>query len=239
MARVGIRPYQRRRVAGPYRTREECLVGQQRRRLLPRIGFDRNPHHRPLILDRRDPAGQMGLIVGDADTTAIGTHGHDAARGRKDIMPADKTRDKTLAGFSKISRGLPCWRMRPSSITTIRSASAIASSWLCVTWMKRDAELALQALQFLAHAHAQKRVERRQRLVEQQHLRLGDQRARQRDALLLAAGELRRQALGELLHLDQFEELRAPSRAARPSPTPRIFRLNATLSRQLRCGNSA
>ena len=37
-------------------------------------------------------------------------------------------------------------------------------------------------------------VERAERLVEQQHLRLDRERARQRDALPLAAGELRRVA---------------------------------------------
>ena len=44
------------------------------------------------------------------------------------------------------------------------------------------------AAQLLAHLG----VERAERLVEQQHLRLDRQRARQRDALPLAAGELRR-----------------------------------------------
>ena len=57
-----------------------------------------------------------------------------------------------------------------------------------------DAELALEALQLGAHLDAQERVERRQRLVEEQDRRIGDQRAGQRHALLLAAGELRRQA---------------------------------------------
>src|SRR5208282_6540584 len=53
---------------------------------------------------------------------------------------------------------------------------------------KADAEPALKALQLLSHADAQKRVERRQRLVEQEHARVGDERARQRHALLLSAG---------------------------------------------------
>ena len=61
-----------------------------------------------------------------------------------------------------------------------------------------DAELALHAAQLLSHLHAQLLVERRQRLVEQQHPRLGDRRARQRDALLLAARQLGRQAVGQL-----------------------------------------
>ena len=60
-----------------------------------------------------------------------------------------------------------------------------------------DAKLALHAAQLLAHLDAQLLVERGQRLVEQQHARLGDRGARQRDALLLAAGKLRRQPIGE------------------------------------------
>ena len=53
-----------------------------------------------------------------------------------------------------------------------------------------DAELLLQALELGAHPDPQKRVERRERLVEQEYLRLGDERAGERDALLLPAGEL-------------------------------------------------
>jgi hypothetical protein len=52
-------------------------------------------------------------------------------------------------------------------------------------WMKVISSSALQTLQLLAHAHAQKGVERGQRLVEQQHAGLHDERARQDDALLL------------------------------------------------------
>ena len=70
-----------------------------------------------------------------------------------------------------------------------------------------NAEPPLQPPQLGAHAHAQERVERRQRLVEQQDLRMGDERARQRDALLLAAGELGGDALGEGRHGDELEKL--------------------------------
>ncbi len=53
-----------------------------------------------------------------------------------------------------------------------------------------DAELALQRADLLAQRHADLGVERRERLVEQQHLRLDGERAGERHALLLAAGEL-------------------------------------------------
>ena len=61
---------------------------------------------------------------------------------------------------------------------------------------RRDAEGLLQRLQFEAHLLAQLGVEVAERLVEQQHLRLGHQRPRQRDALLLAAAQIGRQPIG-------------------------------------------
>ena len=70
-----------------------------------------------------------------------------------------------------------------------------------------DAELALKPLQLAAHPHPQERIERGERLVEQQDLRLGDQCAGERDALLLAAGELGREPgrIGRHRHqLEQF-----------------------------------
>ena len=70
-----------------------------------------------------------------------------------------------------------------------------------------DAKLALQALQLLAHLDAQERIQRRQRLVQQQDAWLGDQCAGQRDALLLATGKLCRQTLGVGFHVDQSKEL--------------------------------
>jgi hypothetical protein len=51
----------------------------------------------------------------------------------------------------------------------------------------------LELADLLAHAPPQLRVEVRQRLVEEQHLGLEHERAGDRDALLLAAGELRGQ----------------------------------------------
>ncbi len=53
-----------------------------------------------------------------------------------------------------------------------------------------DAHFALEPLQFELHLFAELQVQRAQRLVEQQHFRPIDQGARQRHALLLAAGQL-------------------------------------------------
>ena len=58
---------------------------------------------------------------------------------------------------------------------------------------RRDALVALQRADLVAQRDARPGVERGQRLVEQERARLEHQRARQRHALLLAAGELARQ----------------------------------------------
>ena len=85
--------------------------------------------------------------------------------------------------------------MPPLFITMMRSETAIASAWSCVTYTTVSAEALLQVADLLAHLPAQPRVEIGQRLVEQQHRGLEHQRARDRDALLLAARQLRRQPL--------------------------------------------
>ena len=54
-----------------------------------------------------------------------------------------------------------------------------------------DADVALDPLELDLHRLAQLEVERAERLVEQQHLRVHDERAGERDALLHAARELR------------------------------------------------
>ena len=60
---------------------------------------------------------------------------------------------------------------------------------------ERDAEVALERLEHDLHLLAQLQVERAERLVEQEHPRPVDDRARERDALPLAAGELHRLAV--------------------------------------------
>ena len=62
----------------------------------------------------------------------------------------------------------------------------------------RSRQLALDRLQLDLHLLAQLEVERAERLVEQQHARAVDERARERDALALAAGQLDRPALADV-----------------------------------------
>ena len=73
-----------------------------------------------------------------------------------------------------------------------------------------DLEFALQPLQFLAHLDAQERIERGQRLIQQQNFRMRDQRPRQSHALLLAAGQLRGQPQRIVRHMHQLQEIARP-----------------------------
>ena len=82
-----------------------------------------------------------------------------------------------------------------------------ASSWSWVTKMNVIPTSSCSAFSSSRSWLADFRVERAERLVEQQHGRAQDQRPGQRDALLLAAGELVRAALAELAELDQLERL--------------------------------
>ena len=66
----------------------------------------------------------------------------------------------------------------------------------------------LQFAQLDAHALPQLRVEIRERLVQQEQLRFSHERARQREPLLLAAGELRRGAFLEALQPDESKRFR-------------------------------
>ncbi len=75
---------------------------------------------------------------------------------------------------------------------------------------RRDPELELDPPDLLAQLHAHLRVERRERLVEEQHARLDRERARERDALLHAAGELVRVALARVAEPDELEQLVDP-----------------------------
>ena len=72
---------------------------------------------------------------------------------------------------------------------------------------RREAVLPPQRQQVVVEPVARDLVERRERLVHQQDLRLRHQRARDRDAHLHAAGELARIGLLEALEADQRQHL--------------------------------
>ena len=83
----------------------------------------------------------------------------------------------------------------------------MASSWSCVTCTKVMPTSCWMSLELELELLAQAQVQRAERLVEQQRPRAVHERAGERDALLLAAGQLRRPALAELPELDDVESL--------------------------------
>jgi hypothetical protein len=75
---------------------------------------------------------------------------------------------------------------------------------------ERGARALLERAQLDLHALAELQVERSERLVESSTGGLVDERPHQRDALVHAAGELRRPAVGDALEPDQLEGARDP-----------------------------
>ena len=71
-----------------------------------------------------------------------------------------------------------------------------------------DPRLLLELLELDAHGLAKLEVEGRQGLVEEQHLGPRGQRPGQRHPLLLAARKLRRPARGQVLHMDEPQDVR-------------------------------
>src|SRR3989442_2276569 len=69
-----------------------------------------------------------------------------------------------------------------------------------------DADLAVDALELDLHLLAQVLVQCSERLVEQEDVRVEDEATCERDALLLAAGELARMLVGEPAQPDQVED---------------------------------
>ena len=108
------------------------------------------------------------------------------------FIGVEPTKEATnvLAGVGRPSVGVPTWRIRPFSMIAIRSASASASAWSWVTKTVVTPSSVCSSLEERPGLQPQPGVEVRQRLVEQEHLRPAGHRPRQRDPLLLAAGEL-------------------------------------------------
>ena len=104
---------------------------------------------------------------------------------------------------------------------------------------ERDPDLLLDPLQLALHLLAQLQVERAERLVEEQHLRVVDDRAGERDPLALAARELHRLALAEALEPDERQRLLRARAAAPAASTPFTRSPYSTFSATVMCGKSA
>ena len=147
------------------------------------------------------------------------------------------SRDGAVARVRRRPRaGVPTWRTRPSIITATRSARLSASSWSCVTKM---AVMPTSRISSRTSARTRGRIDGSRfenGSSSRISARLRGERARERDALLLAARELVRHAV-----LEARRGRRA--RAARGTRSPAVGALRAGRRRRsratFRCGKSA
>ena len=121
----------------------------------------------------------------------------------------------------------------------MRVASSRASRTIVRDEDGRLAEARAQRQKLLLHLEARHRIERAERLVEQQQRRIGRQRARHAHALPLAAGKLARIALRELLgrqveHREQFAHARV---RWLPAAQPSSRGTRPTFCATVKCGN--
>ena len=116
---------------------------------------------------------------------------------------------------------------------------ANASSWSCVTKIAIDLQLVQLEPQPLARLLSSCRIEIGERLIEKQHGRVDDDRASERDALLLATREGLHGARSRVDQSDAFECLTSAlepfALARRRVPRDRTQRSRATVM----CGKSA
>ena len=135
---------------------------------------------------------------------------------------------------------------RPSESTTTRSQRSSASSTSCVTSSTVRGSAASSAVKPLLQLGARDRVERAERLVEQQHLLAGEQRAQKRDPLPHPARQSRGPQLLRPREPEPREQRRGAAArlrvAAGPGSRARDTALSSAVrhgSRQSRCGISA
>src|ERR1700730_985450 len=155
-------------LTGPYRGGKEQTVGQYRRRLLARRRLERDPDDRTLVLDSHDPPGAAGAVIRLSDPAAIGPDRGQTMRGGQHVMTADEAGDEGARRLlENLARG-PELADAPLMHHDHQIGERHRLLLAVGVMDKSDAELALQPLQFLAHAAAQERVERRQWLLERQ-----------------------------------------------------------------------
>ncbi len=129
-----------------------------------------------------------------------------------------------------------------SRTTRMRSDISTASSILCVTSgdrRDRQAPLDPQIEQVGAQGLGGQHVERRERLVHQQHRRMHHQRAREADPLAHAARQLLRIGALEAVEADQVDGRQRALRCRSAGATPCASRPISTFCSTVSQGNSA
>ena len=137
------------------------------------------------------------------------------------LIPLSTSRRNASSSWSapvcaRSSAGVSCASSRPSR----RRRSASQRSASSMTWLETSsvAPRVGEAVEELPEVAAEHRVEADGRLVEDEQLRVAEQRGRERDARALAAGEARDDAVGVLVERDVVD------RALRPRPRARRAR---------------
>ena len=119
--------------------------------------------------------------------------------------------------------------MRPSRIVTTRDAhAAMSRSWVTSTMVMPA--VAIELLQQREDLEARARVEVARGLVGEEQRRVGHQRARDGDALLLAARELVRRVVEAVAEADRRRAPPSRGAAARARSTPRYCSGSSTFS---------
>ena len=125
----------------------------------------------------------------------------------EEVAHADEARDKGVFGVGIYLLG--CADLH--DVTGLHDGNAVGDGERLLLVVGdvdgRDTKAALELFDDGAHLHTQLGIEVGERLVHQKHARLDDKGTRQRDALLLTAGEVARLALGEVGDLHQLKRL--------------------------------
>ncbi len=126
---------------------------------------------------------------------------------------------RSCLGAPSTSAGEPASTTTPPSMNTTVSADLAREADLMRDDDHRHPDLG-EVAHHVEHLADELRVERRGRLVEQHQLRVHRQRARDRDALLLAAGERHRVGVALVAEADAVEQL--ASAWSWPAPRSRL-----------------
>jgi len=157
-----------------------------------------------------------GRAVGRFDADVLGPDRDGPAAGQlQHVLVTEELGDEAAARCSNSSAGLPCWAIRPSCSTTIRSATASASSWSWVT-STAVSPVSRCTLASSPRSWTRSRASRLDSGSSSSSTSGSITTAlAQRDPLLLAAGELAGPAVSELAEPDQLECLADPPGALR------------------------
>ncbi len=156
--------------------------------------------HRPLGPgDRVDDGSVLEDDLGQAVPRARATPGIR-------LLPT-KLATNASAGAASSCVGVPIWWILPSTITPTRSASDVASSKSWVTSRAGSRSSVSRSNSSARTRGARVGVERRERLVEEQHGRVAGERPGEADPLALAAGEAARPGVGEVGDAEALEQL--------------------------------